>query len=95
MKELIPVALGVLLSLACERHPTRRGRRIAWVIGSVVAGVAVTVLTGEWDISPAFVLIDVPLVAGSAVVTRSVVPELARRTRANVLAPYRRPATSS
>jgi hypothetical protein len=95
MKELIPVGIGVLLALACERHSTGRGRRIAWVIGSVVAGVSVTVLTGEWYISPAFVLIDVPLVAVSAVVTRSVVLELARRNEARMLASYRRPATSS
>ena len=95
MKELIPVSLGVLLALACERHPTRRGRRIAWLVGSVVAGIAVTVLTGEWSISPAFVLIDIPLVAVSAVVTRLVVLGLARRNKTRVLAPYRRPATSS
>jgi hypothetical protein len=95
MKELIPVVLGMLLALACERQQTQRGRRVAWVISSVVAGIAVTVLTGEWNISPAFVLIDVPLVAVSAVVTRLVVLGLARRNNARVLAPYRRPATSS
>jgi hypothetical protein len=94
MKELIPIALGVLLALACERFPSRRSRRIAWVIGSVVAGVMVTVATGEWEISPAFVLIDVPLVAVSAVATRYVVLNLARRYDGRVLASYRRPALS-
>jgi hypothetical protein len=98
MKELIPVAMGVLLALACERHTTRRGRHIAWLIGSVVAGVAVTVLTGEWDISPAFVLIDVPLVAVSAVLTRLVVLKLARRNRLGCWPPIgvrRHPADSA
>lgn len=95
MKELIPVALGVILALVCERLPSRRGRVIAWVVGSIVTGIAVTVATGEWEISPAFVLIDVPLVAVSAVATRYVVLNLARRHDARVLAPYRRrPALS-
>jgi hypothetical protein len=34
---------------------------------SVVAGVLATVVSGEWRISWAFLLIDIPLVAGSAV----------------------------
>jgi len=79
MKETVPVLLGVLLAVACEMVPGRTARRVTWAAASVVAGVAATVLTGEAAISWAFVLIDVPIVALTAVVTRFGLLYLARR----------------
>lgn len=90
VKELIPVLLGVGLALLVERLPTSRARVIGWLLGSVVAGVAVTVLTGEWAIAPELVLVDVPLVAGAAALTRVVLLRRARVDASPMFEPYRR-----
>ena len=41
---------------------------MAGLLLSVVAGVLSTVMSGEWRISWAFLLVDIPLVAGCAVI---------------------------
>ena len=47
---------------------TARRRVLVGLALSVVAGMVATVVSGEWRISWAFLLIDIPLVAGSAVI---------------------------
>ena len=66
MNEVVPVALGLLAGLLLGLVTARR-RAPAWIAASVVLGVAATFLTGEWRVSWAFLLIDIPLVAVSAV----------------------------
>ena len=53
----------MLLGSVTVRRPVLVG-----VLLSVVAGVLATVFSGEWRISWAFLLIDIPLVGLSAVV---------------------------
>jgi hypothetical protein len=47
---------------------TSRSRLVAGLILSVVAGFLATVVSGESRISWAFLLVDIPLVAGCAVI---------------------------
>jgi hypothetical protein len=65
--ELFPIlsglVCGVLLGSLTVRRPL-----VVGVLFSVVGGVLAPVLAGEWRISWAFLLIDIPLVAGSALV---------------------------
>jgi hypothetical protein len=66
MTEFFPIAAGLLCGLLLGSLTARR-RVIVGVAFSVVAGVLATVVSGEWRISWAFLLIDIPLVAVSAV----------------------------
>jgi hypothetical protein len=66
MTEFFPIAAGLLCGLLLGSLTARR-RVIVGVVFSVVAGVLATVVSGEWRISWAFLLIDIPLVAVSAV----------------------------
>ncbi|MFI7343341.1 hypothetical protein ACIBUY_35995 [Streptomyces sp. NPDC050085] len=79
MNELFPFAcglgLGVLLGVLAPRM-----RWFFAAAASLVLGAAATVVSGEWAISPAFLLIDVPLVACSAFLSYAVARRL--RTRA-------------
>ncbi len=66
--EILPVLSGMVLGcvLGCV-HPSRR-----WTAGAVLAfvlGVLATIASGEFRLSWNYVLVDVPLVAGSAAVT--------------------------
>ncbi len=76
MTELFPIVAGLLCGLVLGSLTARR-RLLVGLAFSVVAGVLATVVSGEWRISWAFLLIDIPLVAVSAVVgdllSRSVV----------------------
>ena len=67
MTEIFPVVAGlvcgVLLGTLTVRRPVLVG-----VAFSVVAGILATVLAGEWRISWAFLLVDIPLVGLSAAV---------------------------
>ena len=76
MTELFPIVAGLLCGLVLGSVTARR-RVLVGLAFSVVAGVLATVVSGEWRISWAFLLIDIPLVALSAVVgdllSRSVV----------------------
>jgi hypothetical protein len=67
MNEIVPIALGFASGVLIGGLTPRR-RLAAWLAVSVLLGVAATVLTGEWRISWAFVLIDIPLVAAAALV---------------------------
>jgi hypothetical protein len=82
MTEFFPIAAGLLCGLLLGSLTARR-RVIVGVVFSVVAGVLATVVSGEWRISWAFLIIDIPLVAVSAVagdlLSRSVVLRRASR----------------
>ena len=82
MEELFPIAAGLLCGLLLGSLTARR-RVVVGLAFSVVAGVLATVVSGEWRISWAFLLIDIPLVAVSAVagdlLSRSVVLRRASR----------------
>lgn len=66
MTELFPVVAGLLCGLLLGSLTARR-RVIVGLAFSIIAGVLATVLSGEWRISWAFLLIDIPLVAICAV----------------------------
>jgi hypothetical protein len=74
--ELFPIVAGLLCGLVFGSLTARR-RVLIGLAFSVVAGVLATVVSGEWRIRWAFLLIDIPLVAVSAVagdlLSRSVV----------------------
>jgi hypothetical protein len=65
MQELIPLVCG--LALGVGLGALRPGIRLpAGAALSVVVGVLATVVTGEFKITWAYVLVDIPLVAGAA-----------------------------
>jgi hypothetical protein len=64
--EFFPVAAGLLCGLLLGSITAKR-RVIVGIAFSVVAGVLATVVSGEWRISWAFLLVDIPLVGVSAV----------------------------
>jgi len=64
--EFFPIVAGLLCGLLLGSLTARR-RVVIGLAFSVVAGVLATVVSGEWWISWAFLLIDIPLVAVSAV----------------------------
>ena len=65
MQELVPLVSGFAVGVALAAlRPSLR-----WVLGvplAVALGVFATVVTGEFETSWAFVLIDIPLVALAA-----------------------------
>jgi hypothetical protein len=65
--EIFPVLAGLICGLVLGGLTARR-RIVVGVGVSIVAGLLATVLSGEWRVSWAFLLIDIPLVAVSAVV---------------------------
>ncbi len=67
MTELFPIVAGLLCGLLLGTLTARR-RVLVGLAFSVMAGALATVVSGEWRISWAFLLIDIPLVAVSAVV---------------------------
>ena len=66
MGEIFPIAAGLICGLLLGSVTARRPLAL-WLAVSVVLGFLATVLSGEWRISWAFLLIDIPLVAVSAV----------------------------
>jgi hypothetical protein len=80
MNEVVPLVFGLGAGLALGVLTSQR-RPIVWVLVSVVLGASATFLTGEWRLSWAFVLVDIPLVALSAATAYL----LARRTTSRVL----------
>ena len=80
MDELFPLASGLLVGLLLGTL-TARHRALVWIIASAVLGAAATFLSGEWRMSWGFLLVDIPLVAGSAVLaymtSRRLTPALA------------------
>jgi hypothetical protein len=62
MNEIFPMAAGLVCGVLLGTLTARR-RIVVGLTVSVVAGVLATVVSGEWRISWAFLLIDIPLVA--------------------------------
>jgi len=67
VSEIFPLLAGLACGVLLGSLTARR-RVFVGLVFSVVAGVLATVLSGEWQISWAFLLIDIPLVAAAAVV---------------------------
>jgi hypothetical protein len=65
--EIFPVVAGLVGGLVLGGFTARR-RIVVGVAFSVVAGLLATVVSGEWRLSWAFLVIDIPLVAVSAVI---------------------------
>jgi hypothetical protein len=82
MTEFFPIVAGLLCGLLLGSVTARR-RVIVGLVFSVVAGALATVVSGESQISWAFLLIDIPLVAVSAgvgdLISRRLVLRLASR----------------
>lgn len=66
MAEFLPITAGLVSGLLLGSFSSR-SRLAAGLILSVVAGFLATVVSGEWRVSWAFLLVDIPLVAGCAV----------------------------
>lgn len=66
MTEIVPVVLGACSGLLIGRITARYGWW-PWLFVAVGLGFAATVLTGEWRLTWAYLLIDIPLVAVSSV----------------------------
>jgi hypothetical protein len=67
MNELFPIAAGLLCGLLLGSL-TAKWKVYVGIAFSIVAGTLATIVSGEWRISWGFLLIDIPLVAISAVV---------------------------
>ncbi|MBB5233978.1 hypothetical protein [Deinococcus budaensis] len=65
--ELLPVLSGLLLGLVLSVCPPARRRPVGTLL-AVALGLYATVVSGEFRLSWAFVLVDVPLVAVSSLV---------------------------
>jgi hypothetical protein len=66
VNELFPVLCGLVVG-ACLGFVAPRLRLSIGALASVVLGIAATVVSGEYRISWEYLLIDIPLVAISAV----------------------------
>lgn len=80
MGELLPIVSGLVLGGILGTRP-----RLKFWVGAPAAtilGVGATFITGEHEVSWAFVLFDIPIVALSAVIGMA----LARRLRARWIA---------
>jgi hypothetical protein len=78
MNEVVPVALGVVIG-AMVGLLTARYKPWLWVTVSIIIGCLATVLTGEWRISWAFLLIDIPLIGLFSALGFLVVRQLRQR----------------
>ena len=66
MQEFLPITAGLVSGLLVGSLSSR-SRPAAGLVLSIVLGFLATVLSGEWRISWPFLLVDIPLVAGCAV----------------------------
>jgi hypothetical protein len=84
MQELIPVICG--LALGAGLGALRPGIRLpVGAIFSVMIGVLATVITGEFKSTWGYVLIDIPLVAGTAFLGLAVTRQLRQIRQQNDL----------
>ncbi|WP_138733759.1 hypothetical protein [Modestobacter excelsi] len=67
MEEIFPITAGLICGLLLGQLTARR-RLAVGLAFSIVAGFLATVLSGEWRLNWAFLLIDIPLVAGCAAI---------------------------
>lgn len=65
MHELLPVVSGLVLGTFLGLLPPGMRLRVG-IVSAVLLGITATIASGEWLISWSFLLIDIPLVAGSA-----------------------------
>jgi hypothetical protein len=75
MEELVPVISGILLGSFLGYLPPGKRLRIGVTL-SILLGVLATVASGEFRLSWGYLLIDIPLVAGVAAVSLSLVHRL-------------------
>ncbi|HAX24104.1 MAG TPA: hypothetical protein PLR44_12355 [Thermomicrobiales bacterium] len=73
MNEIFPVLAGVLVGIIAMRIASLRVRTAAIILLSVVFGIAASAISGELALTWEFVLVDIPLVAISSLVTVFVV----------------------
>lgn len=66
MNEVFPVVSGIVVGLVVGRLTVRRRPRL-WLVVTVLLGVGATVVSGEWRVTWAYLLVDIPLVGLSAV----------------------------
>jgi hypothetical protein len=69
MHEVFPVMAGVVVGLIAMRIASVQLRALAVVVLGVIFGVTASAISGELAISWEFILVDIPLVMASAVVT--------------------------
>mgnify|MGYP001332608796 FL=1 len=69
MHEIFPVVAGVLVGVIAMRIASLQVRTIVIALLSVPFGVAASAVSGELALSWEFVLVDIPLVAISALAT--------------------------
>jgi hypothetical protein len=65
VNELFPIAAGLLCGLLLGSLTVKR-RIFVGLAFALVAGTLATIVSGEWQMSWAFLLIDIPLVAISS-----------------------------
>ena len=62
--EAFPFTFGILLGLTIDRLGGLPARRTAWIGACTALGAFSTLASGEWRVSPLFVLLDIGIVAG-------------------------------
>ena len=85
MHELLPIALGLIVGLVIGASTSRR-RLVAWLCLSAALGASVTFITGEWKVSWAYFLLDVPAAVGAAVAGHLIARRVATRIRTSGVA---------
>jgi hypothetical protein len=78
MHELFPIMSGLLVgaSLGLLRP---KARLIPGVAAAIILGTLATIVSGEYEISWEFLFIDIPLVAGSSLVSILALRQFRRR----------------
>jgi hypothetical protein len=82
--EAVPVAVGVLIGFGTWRLISPRFRAVVLLVISLLAGLAITYLSGELRLSWAFVVFDVGQVLLTAVVTITIASHRSQRARSHV-----------
>lgn len=77
--EILTAIFGGALGLVCAVINGHWRRRAIWLVASVLGGTLISALNAEFPHSPEFLLFDVPMVAGIALLTTCVLRWL--RTR--------------
>lgn len=76
--EFLPVVSGLLAGLVLGGVTARR-RPLVWVLASVILGLLATVVSGEFRVSWAYLLVDIPLVGAAAAAAFLVTRRVRRR----------------
>ncbi len=79
LREVLPVAGGVLAALLASRIAVPRLRYIVLAVAAVVLGVTATVISGEAAVSWAYLLVDIGEVVLAMVVTTVLLGVLGRQ----------------